>query len=285
MNKKSLSEEQINFNQAQGKLARKTSVKCCFWEDDENDECSDKIISAHSIQRGKILEKISDNGEVYHLSAFPNDDLSKMEVIFRKEGIKKFSTFSGFCGKHDKEVFQNIEDSSFSSKESQMHTYAYRAVTKELHAQMVSKNKMKELLGDKLDGECPLHFLLMPIEESLPSYIKEKIQKEIALHKIRCRYKQSDLNIKELNSIANHLKSVILDKEQSLITHILYAFEQEYPIACSSVFIQYHDLDGNKILSCTQSDSLENKSTILNIFPENGKTYIIFSIFKEHTEL
>lgn len=97
------------------KAARKSSrIKQCLYPD--HSECSEKIIGAHSIQNNKILKKISDNGEIY----MPCPKADNPFAIPTKYGRKEASVFTGFCGYHDKVVFQAIEDNDFSGTAEQI---------------------------------------------------------------------------------------------------------------------------------------------------------------------
>ncbi len=294
-----MNKDQIEFNRTQNKNRKEAAVKLCLWEDDGNSECSNKIIAAHSIQRGKILSSIAESGCVYHLGLEPSDDMAGLEPVFKKEGINKFSTFSGFCGKHDKEIFQPIEDKAFNGTDEQMNIYAYRSTTKELHANLESCQLMKNLLGDKLDeNDFPPHFraTLPAILEGkivVPDFIKEGIISGYKNEQLRIRLKSVELNISELRLISNHLKSVIKKECDSEIEHKYYQFSSEYPIACCSNFIPYFDHDGNQILDHkviarlahneTQAIA-DSKSVSLNIFPENECTHVLFSFSKNNSE-
>lgn len=294
-----MNKDQIEFNKTLTKNRKEAAVKLCLWGDDEISECSPKIIAAHSIQRGKILSSIADSGRVYYLGLEPSDGMTGLEPVFKKEGIKKFSTFSGFCGEHDKKIFQPIEDKSFDGTKEQMNIYAYRATTKELHANLESCQLMKNLLGDKLEeDDFPPHFqaTLPAILEGkmvVPDFIKEGMIEGYKNEQLRVRLKSVELNISELRLLSNHLKSVIQKECDSEFEHKYYQFSSEYPIACCSNFIPYFDHDGNQILDQKVIDKLahnkiqaiaDSKSVSLNIFPENECTHVLFSFSKNNTE-
>lgn len=288
---------QIEFDKILGANKKNARVKLCIWEDSKSSDCSERIIEAHSIQRGKILSAIADLGEVYYLGLKPNKDLSKMETVFEKEGIKKFSTFKGFCGYHDNKIFLPIEDKPFTSLEKQMNIYAYRAASKELHANLESFQLCKNLLGDKLDDTYPLHFqLFLPSvlsgEMTVPPYIKEMMIEMEGLHQVRTRYNQVNLNVLELRKICDHIEKVLNDDLSPLFEHSYYSFDNEYPLACCTSFIPYFDFNGNQIISQKDVHNLANtsmeniedcKNVFLNIFPEEGKTHIIFTYFHRNT--
>ncbi len=272
---------------------KNASIKSCLWGG--GDDCSGKIIDAHSIQRGKILSAIADKGKIYYLGIMPTEDMTEMEVIFKPEGIKKFSTFTGFCGWHDKNIFQPIEDVKFSETDEQKYIYAYRAVTKELHANLESAKLSEALLGDKLNAEALPAHLTMTLPNILdgsidvPGYIRSFIIEGIKNDLIRQKHKHSEMNAIELKGISDFIKQRLSDKDYTGLIHKYYCFDEEFSIACSSSFIPYFGFEGETIISKEQKKSLSIKpsdspskslNVFLNVFPENGKTHILFSYFQ-----
>lgn len=294
-----MNKDQIKFNKILSQNRKNAKVKLCLWGGEDKTGCSRKIIDAHSIQRGKILSSISDLGKVYHLGGSSLEDMSGVEFNFRLEGIKKFSTFTGFCGEHDKSIFQPIEDILFTGTETQKNIYAYRAVAKELHANLESSKLCNNLLGEKLnDDDLPLHLRatlpsVLKGELIVPDFIKEKMIEGAKNDYIRARFKQTNLNISELRIISEHLRDVINGKIESDFEHIYHCFDSIYPIACSSSFIPYFDYKGDQLISDEKiiniamesaHDISSIRSVVINIFPENSKTHIIFSLSREHID-
>ncbi|EAZ5968513.1 hypothetical protein GN543_004229 [Salmonella enterica] len=292
--------EQIEFNKFLSQHQKDASIKACLRVSDDKIKCSGKIIHAHSIQRGKILESIADvggenEGKVYHLGFTPADDMQSMQPEFKLQGIKKFSTFTGFCSGHDKAIFQPIEDVAFSATTKQLNIYAYRAVAKELHSNLESKNFYEVLLGDKLNvDDFPPHFqLTLPLIKSgknaVPDYILEAMLQGEKNHQIRVRHKQCGHNISELKQICDDLTDAI-EREESLgFEHIYHVLDGAFLVACCASFIPYFDHDGNRIISkleeqqMAQSSVASNadmKNVMLNVFPEGGKTHVIFTFSK-----
>lgn len=292
-----MNKEQIEFNKIFGQNQKKASVKVCLRGGDEQAGCSGKIVQAHSIQRGKILASIAEgsSGKVYHLDLSLVEDTASISPEFKLEGIKKFSTFSGFCSGHDKAIFQPIEDVAFTATAKQKDIYAYRAAAKELHASLVSKALCEVQLGDKLNGDDPpAHFQLffpeiMAGNLVVPDYIKKNLQEEILHHQVRIRHKQCKHSIAELRQICDSLTRAIDHDHPPEWEHIYYFFDGTYPVACCASFIPYFDHEGNRIIAKQDEQRmalsqtticLEMKNVLLNIFPEAGRTHVIFTFSK-----
>jgi len=97
-------------------------------------DCSEKVIRAHTIQKGSSLKRIAEDGHVLGLSA----DLAELarnggKVGVKRVGINQASTFSGFCGHHDKLTFSPVEDVPFAATDEQCFLLGYRAMCRELY--------------------------------------------------------------------------------------------------------------------------------------------------------
>ena len=98
------------------------------------DSCSD-FSMAHSIQKSRMLSVIARNGHVYGL----NHDFGALKKnagrqSYKEIGINEISTFFGFCGKHDNELFRPIDDCALVPTNEQAMLYGYRSLCKELFA-------------------------------------------------------------------------------------------------------------------------------------------------------
>lgn len=292
--------EQIEFNKLLSQNQKEASIKACLRAGDDKLKCSGKIIHAHSIQRGKILESIADvsgenEGKIYHLGLVPAEDMQSMQPEFKLQGIKKFSTFTGFCSGHDKAIFQPVEDVAFNATTKQLNIYAYRAAAKELHSILESKAFYEVLLGDKLNvNDFPPHFQMMlprikSGEIKVPDFILETMLQEEANHQIRVLHMQCGHSISELQQICDDLKDAI-EREESLgFEHIYHVLDGAFLVACCTSFIPYFDHDGSRIISkqegqrmarSSAASNAEIKNVMLNVFPEGDKTHVIFTFSK-----
>lgn len=303
MRKIQVNPEQIEFNKFLGKIQKEASIKACLRAGDDKLKCSGKVIHAHSIQRGKILESIADEcgeneGKIYHLGFTPAEDMQSMQPEFKLQGIKKFSTFTGYCGDHDKAIFQPIEDVAFSATTKQLNIYAYRAAAKELHSTLELKNVCEVLLGDKLnDDDFPPHFqmtlpMIKPGEIAVPPFMLEAILEGEKNHQNRLKHMQCVHSISELQQICDDLTDVIEREEFLGFEHVYHSFDGDFLVACCASFIPYFDHDGSRIISeqeeqeeqrmarSSAASNAEMKNVMLNVFPEGGKTHIIFTFSK-----
>jgi len=101
-------------------------------------DCPQPPIRAHSIQNSRIIDRLAEDGHVsmIRLKVHPRDVPPPQ---FERVGRNKATTFEGFCAEHDREIFQRIDHGSLEVMDSeQQFLLAYRAVSRELHTQMVA---------------------------------------------------------------------------------------------------------------------------------------------------
>ena len=127
-----LNEEPMKLFEA-GKIFRKAfDKKYCSVPDELKGECSGDIVKAHTITKSSLLKEIAQNGHVYGFKPNPQGLIkSKGKPEFVKIGINEASTFTGFCSKHDNDIFRKIENGSFNSTKEECFLHAYRALCRE----------------------------------------------------------------------------------------------------------------------------------------------------------
>lgn len=143
--------------------------------------CTARAIKAHSVQNGRVLELIAENGHVKGLRGIVKKDRSTgIEgpiLEFADIGRNEASTFEGFCGRHDAEIFKKLDCSPFDrSNEEQLYLLAYRSISHTIHALMSSgmrsQGGYQERIRVRWDsgnepepaGEMALHFLMQGYE-------------------------------------------------------------------------------------------------------------------------
>ena len=92
------------------------------------EECVGGIVNAHSIQLNGGLTRIAENGHVLSPVVSVEHYVSMNHI-----GIKRASTFKGFCSRHDNELFAPIEDRKLTVNRRSAFLLAYRGISKELH--------------------------------------------------------------------------------------------------------------------------------------------------------
>jgi len=94
--------------------------------------CSERIVRAHTIQRGNGLSAISENGHVISVKAAFQDLLKNEDLIPREVGINSASTFMGFCNRHDTEMFRSAEVESAQLNAENCFLLSFRVLALEV---------------------------------------------------------------------------------------------------------------------------------------------------------
>lgn len=232
-------------------IERMPRIKKCLYP--ESDKCSEKIKGAHAIQNNKILVNISDNGELIALNGKSNLFFQDSE----KQGRKIASTFWGFCDYHDTVVFEPIENYNYDKSLFQTFLYTYRTFSWHYYLKkgQMSKNNFIQGNGniDITNSEC---FIGTPLGVSDNEKLKEKFD------------------------------TAILNKDYNIINYYVWEIPFKVEFSCCSMVQLYNDLLGNKINNYKDIDDINKplKNLFINIFPENKKSYCIFSWINEDTE-
>lgn len=227
------------------KLSKDAKIKHCIHPN--KDECNDKIIKAHAIQNNRVLLKLSENGNVVTMDGLSN-------IMFqdaRSRRRKIATTFSGFCGYHDKILFQEIEDKEFEETPRQVFLYTYRTLAWHYHKKLEQKSHndiFKELVED--------YNLINNKNEDMYGENLRKASLE----------NESKMNL---------FNKYLLDEDYENINYKVWKIPYEIQFAISTMLEIEHDILGNEINNLYRDEYL--KSVYLNIFPAEGCSYCIWS--------
>ncbi|WP_189407424.1 SEC-C domain-containing protein [Mesorhizobium sp. M1A.F.Ca.ET.072.01.1.1] len=100
----------------------------------DHQQCSGKIIRAHTVPRSGSLNRIARDGHVY--AFVPSlQNLTKYNGKLEPElvGVRSASTFTGFCSTHDDAIFAPLEKAVFSATPEQCFLLGYRAFAREAY--------------------------------------------------------------------------------------------------------------------------------------------------------
>ena len=86
------------------------------------------IVRAHTVQLEGGLSEIARNRHVYGMQ------VENGRLVYKLVGVRRASTFSGFCAYHDAELFRPLETQPFVVSKEQLFLLAYRALSKEVYA-------------------------------------------------------------------------------------------------------------------------------------------------------
>ncbi|WP_335903833.1 SEC-C domain-containing protein [Shewanella algae] len=177
------------------------SVKHLFPE-----ECSGRIINAHTISKSGSLKEISDSGHV--MGAKPSlASLIKSDgkLTLEKVGINKASTFTGFCSVHDKNVFAPLEDEAIILSDKQLFLLAYRGFCRELFCKEQNKETASLLKESDRGQDQMLQALIQGYAGAYDSGV--------------------DLALRDLEIIKKEMDSILVNEDYSKINHCVFELD------------------------------------------------------------
>jgi hypothetical protein len=243
---------QVNFFDNYKTLRKEARIKQCLYPD--NSSCSEKIIGAHSIQNNKILKRLSSDGHVYMPCPKTDNPFAPMT----KWGRKEATVFSGFCGHHDKTVFQPIEDSLFNRNSLPIFLYTYRCFAVEYHKKQEVINIQKSIFKRK------------------PSLI--------GMSKDEDPFAGIQMAIDDFQPVKQVFDNALLNRQYSVLSSIVWEFPYTINFAASGFEAPSTDLQGKKIQNLLDVKTLV-KHIFVIVFSEENKTYCIISWLKDNDEL
>ncbi|PFB12453.1 hypothetical protein COK00_18715 [Bacillus cereus] len=255
------------------RLKKECFLKECFHQDEN---CSDRIIKAHSIQNNKILNKISENGEVLMIDD-GNDNSIFFKTSMQRKGRKIATTFTGFCGVHDKNLFAPIEDKDYQiGNKEQEFLFAYRALAKEYHTKMTTGDMTRKMKQYTKAGEY--HKLSNTFDENNKPDIEQiKLIAEYITGTL-IGHDESEARLQIFRERMN--KAVDNTNFSEIVTDVI-ELDEEYHIAVSSIAYIERDLN-DKVVNELKDLNAQLAPLFVTIFPQGGKTYILLSYFERN---
>jgi hypothetical protein len=78
------------------------------------------------------LGVVTENGHVFSLTPHWSSLFHKDEIEYRKKSVNEASTFTGFCGYHDNDLFRKLDNEEFSGAKELAALSSYRTVCREI---------------------------------------------------------------------------------------------------------------------------------------------------------
>ncbi len=201
--------------------------KVCFHPEASPEECRGDIVKAHTVPRD-LLRKIARDGQVY---GFPTDfgAIVSAHGVLRPAlmGIGKASTFTGFCAKHDDQLFGDIEKSPILPTERHACLLSYRALCRELFA--------KEG-GVSLDP----HLGTMDRGLTVPDQVALQKQKAILMTGLSA-------GLKDIRERKQRYDKILKGGDYSTVKYCVIWLEQPPDVMCSCCTNPKWDFAGSRI--------------------------------------
>jgi hypothetical protein len=107
--------------------------------------CREPTTDCHTLQRSGALALLDDG--TGHVLVSHVETTLPPSVGFKREGVRKATTFRGLCNKHDSELFRSIDQKLLPPSEEQLFALSYRAVLYKLYSCQRSERLYTGFLG------------------------------------------------------------------------------------------------------------------------------------------
>ena len=123
----------ISWEEESAAAAKAIGRGMCCAPPNARHDCVPKIVRSHTVPRSS-LSHIAEKGHVLSCRA----DVISLKTHGtapppKPRGIQNASTFTGFCARHDHDIFRPLETAPFTSTPEQCFLLAYRALARELY--------------------------------------------------------------------------------------------------------------------------------------------------------
>jgi hypothetical protein len=222
--RESMEKPNIFFDEKQ--LIKNYSKKYCLHPKANENECKEQIVKAHTIQRSGGLSKIAENG---HVMAFRPNMKTLIEtegkILPKLVGIKKASTFTGFCKYHDVKTFELIEKQPFKPEEEQCFLLCYRALCRELFTKKAALESVE---------------LYRQADKGQPIDIQQQIQFFVGLNEMALKKSHQELSDRK-----KKYDNCLVSRDFNSFMHYVLFLDRIPEVLCSGGFAPEFDFNGN----------------------------------------
>lgn len=224
----------------------------CLWP---TMACKNISCRAHSIQNRKVLKTLSENGHVVMFKGRINLETGP-DINFGPISRNEATTFTGLCNPHDTQLFSPIDKNDIDiNNPEHLFLLAYRSVFKGFHAKLkgafdIQNCYMKGIDIGKFNPEIKDDAYILATTGLMEA------------HAFYCFKSYWDISYFEQNyNSINHDILIHADLNPSV------AVSSTYSIRYSA------EMEGAEF---------DNSLVVINVFPFDGKVFIIFSYPKVH---
>lgn len=226
-------------------------------------ECSNKIINAHTVSKSSSLKAIAKDGHVLQISIDLKTNTAP-KIKLEKIGINNASTFSGFCSLHDKKIFLPIEDQPFNSSPLHCFLVTYRAIAKDLF----SKDYASKTFG-----------LMKTLDRG------KNLPQQVAIQAAASSFENNNsLTTRDLIHIKSILDKMLVSNDFSGLNYVVFTLDYPPPIMGSAMCGPTLDFNGHKAQDISNDPSDMPDYMAINSFSSEGKGYITLSWLSEHSK-
>lgn len=257
-------QEPIKHWEVDKELRQSFDRKICSAPSDWQGDCTGNIIKAHTVPRSSSLSKIARDGHVYaFVLNMENLTRNNGKIVPELLGVKKASTFSGFCSNHDNAIFEPIENHEFNGSPEHCFLLGYRAIARELYtkessSQLDGLRKMADK-GRDISTQRAIQMFNSVFDTGLAAGVKD-------IRKIKARYDQA-----------------LTGCDFSNVRAYVLEIKTPPPVMCSAGWFPTLDFDANILQDLTDLTRTPHGMTCTSFWGGDSGA-IVFQWFSEDDE-
>ena len=163
------SQTPLDFFDVSKEVNKAFSKKTCLAPDAWRKDCDGQISQSHTVPKSGSLRKIARDGHVY--SFVPRLEAQRKhqgKIAPQLLGIRLASTFTGFCAKHDNNIFEQLEKKTFAGTQEQCFLLGYRALAREIYTKTAASSPELSAMLHYMDrGRTPTEQRKLQTEKRL----------------------------------------------------------------------------------------------------------------------
>lgn len=243
---------------------KKLPPKLCCAPSSYHCDCQGEIIKAHTISK-KFIQSIAVDNHIYATDKSLNAiHANNGKIKYKKTGINNATVVTGFCKKHDNDIFEYIENDKFTYDRKTSFLLLYRAFCYEYYAKLfqmrtVSFNKDADK-GINIEGQM--------------------------IVQVMNAYNQlgSDVSLRENENYKKLLDECLVKNDYDSILSVSISIPSPPMVMCAGAIDLIYDMHGDKIFD--DSDYFSKRPKIaLNSFYDGQVGRFIFSCISEDAEI
>ncbi|MBL4576031.1 MAG: SEC-C domain-containing protein [Opitutaceae bacterium] len=243
--------------EAEQQYRKSFGSKYCSCPESLKNQCAKRIIKAHTVSKSSSLLKISRDGHVYGLvPSFANLTKNQGLLVPELVGVNKASTFTGFCGVHDKSLFSEFEDKPFVGSAKQAFLIGYRALSREYFTKM-AQSDLQDTYKD--------------LDKGRSQSAQWSIQEFSFLHSIGVQ-----LGLRDIQAHKSNYDGVLVSGQFENVRAYTFEFEDILPLACSGAFYPERDFNGERLQDLSEMGPVLD-NLCFSIFASENRSYAVFT--------
>ena len=221
--------------------------------------CS-KAISSHSVSVS-ALKTIAHDGHVYTFQSPTYDELNNIYATCKYHpkllGIKKASTYFGFCNIHDDSIFSEIEKIDIYPTNQQVFLFHFRAYSRTLYQNINGDIALREIYNTKIPFG----------QESIDARLK-----------IASYFKPQEAAFLDLSNNYERMKLCLEAKKNPMLSSIFIRINCIPDVMCSAILSPVYDFEGNFLLPLLIENELDFCQTMsITISKDSMGGFILLS--------